>query len=179
MLRFLKNVFTRKNKKHREHSPSSHSKSIKSSRSNSLEHSSPKSILKKSSSTRKKSLSFAPVIKSVRLYAPDEPDSDSPQSVSRCNPPSRPRKFPCKKQNTIFDNVEEFNQYARDISDKIISQRRQGLPSRSAHYSTMKRTLKSTGSYKRKIPAEYRFYDDKTGSIIDLRMFTPEDEWSD
>jgi hypothetical protein len=179
MLKFLKNIFTRKNQKHKEHSPSSHTKTSKSSRSSSLARSSPKSILKKSASTRKKSLSFAPVIKSVRLYAPDEPDNNSLQSTPKCHPPSRPKKFPCKQQNTIFDDVEEFNQYARDVSDKIVSQRRQGLPSRSEHYSNMKRTLKSTGSYKRKIPAEYRFYDDKTGSIIDLRMFTPQDEWSD
>jgi len=183
MLRFLSNIFskTRKNKSDStspspKSTPSSKSKTRKS---RTLGHSSPKSILKKSTSTRKKSLSFAPNIKSIRQYVPDEPDNYLLKNTPNCSPPQRPKKYPCKINYSIFDDKDEFNEYARDVSDRIISQRREGLPSRSTHYSTIKKKLKETGSYKKIIPQEYRFYDEQTGKIIDLRLFTPEQEWSD
>jgi hypothetical protein len=180
MLRFLSNIFskTRKNKSDSK-TPSPKSSSSKSKTRKSLARSPPKSILKKSTSTRKKSLTFAPTLKSVRVYAPDDKEIDILRETPKCSPPQRPKKYPCRLQNTIFEDSEEFNQYARDVSDRTITLRRQGLPSRSSHYSTMKRKLKETGSYKKIIPPEYRFYDQNTGKIIDLRLFTPDDEWSD
>lgn len=171
MLRFLSNVFSRKKGKSRSPTDSPKSKT-RSARSNSA----PRSILKKSPSTRKKSLSFSSNIKSVKEYAPDNSPSDLTYSVPKCHPPQRPKNFPCRQKNTVFDNAEEFNEYARDVSDTIMRRRRKGLPSVSSHYKTMKNKLKATGSYRKKIPPEYRFYDEDSGRIIDVRLFPDEEE---
>lgn len=168
MLRFLSRAFSRKSKK----DSSSSSARSKTRRS----HSPPKSILKKSPSTRKKSLSFSSNIKSVREYAPEFSPDMLLKSTPLCNPPQRPKKYPCRIKNSIFENVEEFNEYARHVSDIIISRRRKGLPSVSSHYKTMKSKLKETGSYKKRVPAEYRYYDEDSGRIIDVRLFSNEDD---
>ena len=171
MLRFLSNVFSRKTKKNNSPKSSSSSRS-KTARLNSP----PRSILKKTPSTRKKSLSFSSNIKSVREYAPEFSPDTLLKSTPLCSPPQRPKKYPCRIKNSIFENVEEFNEYARDVSDTIISRRRKGLPSVSSHYKTMKNKLKETGSYKKRVPAEYRFYDEDSGRIIDVRLFSNEDD---
>jgi hypothetical protein len=171
MLRFLSNVFSRKTRK--DSSPKSNtSPKSKTKRANSP----PKSILKKSASTRKKSLSFSSNIKSVREYAPEHTPDMLLKSTPMCNPPQRPKKYPCRIKNSIFENIEEFNEYARDVSDTIINRRRKGLPSVSSHYKTMKNKLKESGSYRKKVPEEYRFYDEDSGRIVDVRLFPNEDE---
>lgn len=172
MLRFLSNVFSRKKNQGRStSSPSSSKSKTRSARSSSV----PRSILKKSASTRKKSLSFASNIKSVKEYAPDNSPDELFNSIPICHPPQRPKKYPCRQKYTIFDSVEEFNQYARDVSDSTIKKRQSGLPSVSSHYKTMKNKLRESGSYRKKIPPEYRFYDEESGRIIDVRLF-PDDE---
>lgn len=173
MLRFFSSVFSRKN---RSSSSSPKSSSPKSSSSASKSRRKPKSILKKSASTRKKTLSFATNIKSVREYAPENTPDMLLKDTPLCHPIQRPRNFPCRIKNSIFEDSKEFNEYARDVSDKIISQTRKGLPSVSAHYKTMKTKLKSSGSYKKKVPPEHRFYDEESGRIIDVRMFPDEEE---
>lgn len=166
MLRFLSNVFSRKNKKEKSPSPKSKTRSARSP---------PKSILKKAPSTRKKSISFSSNIKSVREYAPENTPDSLIETAPACNPPQRPKKYPCRIKNSIFENVDEFNEYARDVSDRIISRRRKGLPSVSSHYTTMKHKLTESGSYKKKIPSQYRFYDEESGRIIDVRLFSNDD----
>lgn len=173
MLRFFSNVFSRKNKGQSSSPRSSTSKSkTRSARSASA----PKSILKKSPSTRKKKLSFSSNIKSVKEYAPDNSPNDTFNHIPRCNPPQRPKNYPCRRKNTVFETVEEFNEYARDVSDTKLQRRQQGLPSVSSHYKTMRSKLKESGSYRKKIPPEYRLYDEDTGSIIDIRMISNEEE---
>jgi hypothetical protein len=170
MLRFLSNVFSRKSKKDR--SPRSSSPISKTRRSRSP----PKSILKKSASTRKKSISFASNIRSVQEYAPENTPDMLLKNTPTCNPLQRPKKYPCRIKNSIFESVEEFNQYARDSSDRSMSRRRKGLPSVSSHYKTMKNKLKESGSYRKKVPSEYRFYDEDSGRISDIRLFPNEDD---
>lgn len=173
MLRFLSNVFTRKDRSPK----SSSTRSTSSAKSKTRRaHSPPRSILKKAPSTRKKSLSFSSNIKSVREYAPEFSPDTLLKNTPMCNPPQRPKRYPCRIRNSIFENAEEFNEYARDVSDTIISRRRKGLPSVSSHYKTMKSKLKESGSYRKRVPAEYRYYDEETGRIIDVRLFPNEDD---
>lgn len=168
MLRFLSNVFSKKSRK----DESARSVSPKTRRTRSP----PKSILKKSASTRKRSISFASDIKSVREYAPETTPDTLLKNTPLCNPPQKPKRYPCRIKHSIFESVDEYNQYSRDSSDRSISRRRKGLPSVSSHYKTMKNKLKESGSYRKKIPPEYRFYDEDSGKIIDVRLFPDEDE---
>lgn len=199
MLRLIRKIFTRKEEPRSEKRKDPHTESqkrnetkttpTKSTTPTKTKKKSPPKILKKdktakasasasATATRKKRLTFSPELRDIVEFSVDASIHNNQEllRVPRCNPPQRPKTYPCRNKYTVFENVDEFNQYARDVSDKIMKQRQSGLPSVSSHYKTMKNRLKETGSYKKKIPPEYRLYDDESGRIVDIRLFSNDDD---
>lgn len=181
MLRIIKRLFSSKRR-----SPIDSAKTKKKSPKTNKTR---KSILKRSSMDassasmnaplKKKSLVFSPEIHSIKEFSDSEFSDSEKEKVRACYPPQRPRIFPCRNKYTVFDNIDEFNVYAREVSDKIIKQRQRGLPTVKEHYKTMKTQLKEKGHYRKKIPPQYRLYDEDSGNIIDLRLFPDEDDDDD
>jgi hypothetical protein len=72
--------------------------------------------------------------------------------------------YPCKYQNTVFYNSDEYEEYMELKKKRNVST---GYKSRTSHYSEMNEYLKKTGSVGKKIPKENRLHDPYTGKIYD------------
>lgn len=161
MLSRIKSFFTQKNRK--SNTESRETRNTKT-----------RSILKKPGTTNnktRKNIRFSsPSRNQIKIYAPDNEPMEPIPSYRKCS--SRPREsdFPCQIRGAIFYNIEEFNEYARLVNDK-----NKGRLPAYMHYANMKKTLKSSGSYKKKIPPQYRYYDEETGEIHDIRLFNDDD----
>lgn len=166
MLSRIKSFFTSKNRK---------SNTEEASTSRERLNSKTRSILKKPTSngnnkTRKNIRFSSPSRNQIKLYAPENEPREPGPSYRKCGNRPRETDFPCQIRGAIFYNMEEFNEYARLVNDK----NRGHLPA-YMHYANMKKTLKSTGSYKKKIPPQYRYYDEESGKIYDIRLFKDDD----
>lgn len=133
-----------------------------------------RSILKKPGSsnnkTRKNIRFSSPSRNQIKFYAPDNEPMDPMPPYRKCSSRPRERDFPCQIKGAIFNTMEEFNEYARLVNDK----NKGHLPA-YMHYANMKKSLKSTGSYKKIIPPQYRYYNEETGEINDIRLFKDDD----
>jgi hypothetical protein len=160
----IKSLFTRKNRK----TPTQDTRG-------SREKNKTRSILKRTGSTSnktKKNIRFSsPSRNQVKLYAPENEPREPLPPYRKCSSRPREEDFPCIIRGTVFYDMDEYEEYENLIHNK----NRGHLPVRM-HYAHMKKTLKNTGSYKKKIPPQYRYYDEETGKIHDIRLFPDEDE---
>jgi len=161
MLSRIKAFFTQKNKK--SNTESRETRNTKT-----------RSILKKPGTTNnktRKNIRFSsPSRNQVKIYAPENEPMEPMPPYRKCSSRPRERDFPCQIKGAVFNNMEEFNEYARLVNDR----NRGHLPA-YMHYANMKKSLKSTGSYKKKIPPQYRYYNEDTGEIHDIRLFKDDD----
>jgi hypothetical protein len=129
-----------------------------------------KSILKKTATNnpKKKQIIRINLEKNkTRTYHLDSEEKrgkkGSPKSVPDCDDTDG---YPCKYNDTVFNNQEEYEEYMAMKKERNAST---GHKSRSSHYSEMKEHFKKTGSTARKIPKEDRLHDPYTGKIYDKK----------
>lgn len=161
MLSRLKSLFTRKNRK-------SQTNDTRGSR----EKNKTRSILKTTSTNKtKKSIRFSsPSRNQVKIYAPENEPREPLPSYRKCSSRPREEDFPCIIRGTVFYDMEEYEDY-----ENLIHNKNRGHLPVHMHYAHMKKTLKNTGSYKKKIPPQFRYYDEETGKIYDIRLFPDDD----
>jgi hypothetical protein len=82
--------------------------------------------------------------------------------------------FPCKKGQIIIENVQDYMDYVDERNEKNKSTNYRSV---KTHYDSMRSKHINEGSYKYKIPEEYRLLDKDTGVIVDIRTVYPKNKY--
>jgi hypothetical protein len=77
-------------------------------------------------------------------------------------------EFPCQINNTVFQNMGEFEEFNNLLREKRLTP---GYINPKIYRDSMVSQMKRQGTYKRSIPSEERLYDIDTGIIYDLRDY--------
>lgn len=91
-------------------------------------------------------------------------DLDAARALPKCNGV----QFPCRYQDTVFHNPQEWHEFGQMMRDKNKST---AYRSRSSHRQQMRTELHRQGRLARNIPAEWRLYNTQTGEVHDLRTY--------
>lgn len=80
-------------------------------------------------------------------------------------------KYPCVYRGVIFENREEWNEYAENMISRNAST---GYIPVSSHRRSIMSSLSKKGKMAKRIPEEFRLYNIETGEIFDMRDLDPE-----
>ena len=100
----------------------------------------------------------------TKLYTLDSQEKSYKKYSSPDLPICDNNIYPCKCENTIFDNSEDYQEYMELKKNRNISTH---YKTRKIHYSEIYKYLKNAGSLGKSIPKENRLYDPYTGKIYD------------
>jgi hypothetical protein len=77
--------------------------------------------------------------------------------------------YPCMYRGVVFENREEWNDYASNLLSRNSST---GYRPVSSHRKSTMSALSKKGKSAKRIPEEFRLYNIETGEIFDMRTMT-------
>jgi hypothetical protein len=79
--------------------------------------------------------------------------------------------FPCLYKGVVFENIDEWNDY---IKNRYTRNESTGYKSIDSHKRSIISSLSKKGKLAKKIPEEWRLYNNQTGEVYDIRDLNPD-----